>query len=117
MTPQHEDQPQNRMKKILEAGAEIAGTTAGAGAGLVLAGPEGALAGAGLGAFLSAGLKEFAGRMLSRREEARVGAACSFAAIAIQERLGSGDELRSDGFFASDERDVQQLKRRLKASF
>lgn len=46
---------------------------------------------------------EFASRLLSSREEARIGATISYAALKIQQRLDAGDIPRSDGFFSADE--------------
>jgi hypothetical protein len=40
--------------------------------------------------------------MLSKREQARVGAAFHFAAVAMQERLDAGGNYRTDGFFTDN---------------
>jgi hypothetical protein len=92
---------EQRLKKILEAGADLAGATAGAAAGFVVAGPQGALGGAALGSLLKTGLEEVTARLLSRRELVRVGATCSYAAEAVREHLEAGETIREDGFFAS----------------
>ena len=85
--------------RIIDAGAEISGGLVGAGIGLLLAGPPGALAGGGVGPTVAAGLKEAARRGLSRREEVRIGGAARCAWELITERLDAGDTFRDDGFF------------------
>ena len=59
------------------------------------------LAGGGVGPTFAAGLKEVARRVLSRREEVRIGGAARCAWELITERLDAGDTLRGDGFFGT----------------
>lgn len=90
-----------RFKRILEAGADIVGGTSGVAAGLVLAGPPGAFAGAAAGPAVASVMKDVIHRVLSRREEKRVGGVFLAASAAYQELLAEGETLRSDGFFDS----------------
>ncbi|MBZ5623209.1 MAG: hypothetical protein LAQ69_31485 [Acidobacteriia bacterium] len=89
--------------EILSAGAEIAGGAAGAAAGLMVAGPVGALIGGVGGPVLTNVLKKLGAevhrRLLGPREQQRVGAVVAFAVERIKQRLDSGEEVRSDGFF------------------
>jgi len=87
--------------RVLGAGADVTGSVAGAIAGLLLAGPPGAVGGAVAGPLLASVLREITHRILSHREDARVGGAFRAAAAGLQERLDQGDEVRDDGFFAS----------------
>jgi hypothetical protein len=91
-----------KAKCIIAAASEIAGSVAGAGLGLVVLGPAGALGGAAL--------SPVATRVISRtcldvydritgRGAARATAAAAFAATKIQQRLAEGERLRDDGFF------------------
>jgi len=85
--------------RFLTAGADITGAAYGAAAGGMLGGPVGAGLGATIGGLLGAAVKEFAHRVLSWREEVRVGATLHYVTQACNERLEAGDELRTDGFF------------------
>jgi hypothetical protein len=89
----------SRLKRVLEAGAEIAGGASGVAAGLVLAGPPGAFAGAAAGPAVASVMKDVINRVLSRREEKRVGGVFLAASVAYDELLSNGETLRSDGFF------------------
>lgn len=79
----------------------MTGSIAGAVAGMLLAGPPGAVGGAVAGPILASVLREMTHRILSHREDARVGGAFRAATARLQERLEAGDEVRDDGFFAS----------------
>lgn len=89
---------------LVNAGAEIAGSTAGAAVGLVFAGPAGALAGAAAGPILSRTLgrvaSEFGQRILGHRERVRAGAAVAFAAERLEALTRDGAAIRDDGFFS-----------------
>ncbi len=100
------DEDSTAAEEIIDIGAEIAGGVAGSAAGLLVAGPGGALAGAA-GAPLAIRALRWAGRearerVLSRREQVRAGGALAFAADEIRTRLESGDVLRNDGFFKEE---------------
>lgn len=85
--------------QLVKAGLAIAGEVAGAGVGLLSAGPPGALVGAAAGAVLGQVAEEFGQRILGRRERARAGAVIIYAASAIMDGYKAGRRLRDDGFF------------------
>jgi hypothetical protein len=85
--------------RIIDAGSQISGGLVGAGLGLLMAGPPGALAGGGLGPAFASGLKEVARRLLGRREEVRIGGALRYAYDAIKELEEGGNPIRTDDFF------------------
>lgn len=86
-------------RRIVEAGAEIAGATSGVVTGLALAGPAGAFAGAAAGPAVALVMKDVIRRVLSRREEKRVGGVFLAASSAYEELIANGATLRRDGFF------------------
>ncbi|HYX72038.1 MAG TPA: hypothetical protein VE732_04650 [Nitrososphaera sp.] len=95
-------------KSLLESGVAIAGGVAAYVAGTLIAGPiAGPIAGAAVAAAINdvakRGLGEFANRLLSSREQARVGAAFAYAVATIQNRIDAGDSPRADNFFQRDE--------------
>lgn len=96
----------NVAARIIDAGAEISGGVIGAGVGSIMTGLHGlpeALMGGGLGPTIAATIREAARRMLSRREEVRIGGAIRYACEAITERIESGESIRCDGFFDSED--------------
>jgi len=98
-----EERDEQRLRSLLEAGTDIAGGTAGALIGLGLGGPIGVVAeGAGGPALARTALylaSEIKRRMLSKREEQRIGAAIIFAGEKIRENRESGQQVRQDDFF------------------
>jgi hypothetical protein len=92
----------DRIGDLIESGSEIAGAAVGGALGL-LGGPPGVAAGAVGGVLATRALKRMGAevrlRLFGPRQEIRVGAAFAFAADEIRERLESGDEIRSDGWF------------------
>ncbi len=86
-------------RRLVNAGSDLAGSGTAAALGMLVGGPIGAFAGAAAGPLLTHTLKELATRVLSRREQVRVGATFAFAASAIRGRLEAGETLRDDGFF------------------
>ncbi len=98
-----------RISRLINAGVEVFGgtsaSTAAAALGLLVAGPAGVAIGGATGAALSMAWRklgsEIAGRLLSPREEARVGRVFGLAAAEIRERIEQGESLRGDGFFES----------------
>lgn len=94
--------------RLLSAGAELAGTGAGAAIGL-FGGPIGAVGGAVAGHLLGLVASDFATRMLSHREQVRVGAVIEFAASAIAAREVLGEVVRDDGFFDGDRSSAQEV--------
>ena len=107
-----------RGKSLVESGVSIAGSAAGSAVGAlvgtIFAGPGpgtvtgaiiGGAAGGAIGETLKKGLEEVVKRVLSCREQIRVGAVINFAAYKIKQRLDAGDKPRTDTFFTVDETD------------
>jgi hypothetical protein len=91
-----------KAESIIAAASEIAGNVAGAGLGLVILGPAGALGGAALGPVATRVIRRTCLDVydhITGRGAARATAAAAFAATEIQRRLAEGERLRDDGFF------------------
>jgi hypothetical protein len=90
-------------EELINVGSDIAGGVATTAAGLVVGGPTGALAGAASGPLVIRALRwagrEVRDRLLSHREEVRIGGALAFAAEEIRIRSERGEVPRMDGFF------------------
>ena len=94
-------------RRLIASGAEIAGgvstSLASAATGLILGGLEGAALGGAAGGGASLGLRwlgrELSARLLSPREEQRLGYVYTVAAAEIAERVEGGEQVRGDGFF------------------
>jgi len=91
------------MKRLIDVGADLVGSSTGAAVGLAMAGPVGAMVGAAAGPLLTNGIKDFAERTLSRRERIRVDTLCGYTAEAIIVRKDAGDRIRDDGFFFAEQ--------------
>ena len=97
----------DRLRVLINKGAEIAGGAAGPAVGTVigslLAGPAGAAVGGSIGAAATMAVKaighDLSSRLLSPREQARVGGVFTLAAAEIVERSQKGESVRDDGFF------------------
>jgi hypothetical protein len=93
----------DKIVKIINAGSEIIGAASGGVIGFLLGGPAGATLGGPLGIAIQktsrAIVSDVASRILSHREEVRVGATASTLVARIKERLDSGEIPRNDGFF------------------
>lgn len=93
------------IRKLIGAGAEIAGAAVGGALGFLAAGPEGAAAGGAAGAVASSVLKhvgdEISERVLSPRERMRVGGVLALVASEVKSRIDSGQVPRSDEFFTA----------------
>ena len=91
------------IRQLIDHGAEIAGGAAGAGLGLFIGGPVGAIIGGAGGPIAALTLRrigqEISERHLGTREKVRIGAVFAIAAAEIRQRLESGESLREDGFF------------------
>ena len=100
----------NRKRLLVSEVFSVAGdgtsATAGAGVGFLVGGPPGAVLGAVVGGASSRLVQklgqEFNERMLSPREDLRLGNVLALADAFIQEKLEQGETLRDDGFFDSD---------------
>jgi hypothetical protein len=104
----HDTSPMNQrrfdsIQRIIDAGSDITGATIGTIAGAILGGPPGAVVGAVTGTAISHLLRnvgnDVSQRMLSPREEVRVGAALIFGVNKVQENLDNGHQFREDDFF------------------
>ena len=93
---------ENNSLILIQTGAETFGAVIGGAIGL-LGGPVGAIGGSVAGVLISKGLSEFAGKFLSKREQARAGAAAGLTILGVQEKIDNGLVLRQDGFFNFDE--------------
>jgi hypothetical protein len=97
-----EQSEQKGLRRLREAGADLAGAMTGAGVGLI-AGPPGAFVGAAAGVAVGHVLRaigeEIGERALSPRQSERVGAVWILAGEEIAERLAAGETPRGDGFF------------------
>ena len=89
-----------KLEKFLGAGSEATGAAVGGVLGSLLGGPLGAVAGGVVGVAISRTLTEFANRVLSHREQVRVGVTAHFALLEICTRLQSGQVPRNDDFFS-----------------
>lgn len=92
-----------RLKSMINGSGDIAGAAIGGALGFMAAGPIGAGAGGAAGTFAAQMIKKIgndaASRVLSAREEVRVGGAIAIAADHIRARAARGERLRSDGYF------------------
>jgi hypothetical protein len=91
---------------FVETGAEISGAVAGAIIGGAVAGPSGSIAGAVGGTAIEKVISkigtEIKERVLSKRENKKIGATVTFTLLKIKEKLDSGKQLRDDNFFKED---------------
>jgi hypothetical protein len=98
----HEDEA-SPLKRFLAIGSEIASAMTGAGVGLVVAGPPGALAGAAISPVLERAFlklaKDFHQRVLSHREEVRIGATLAHTIESARTHSEKDEEIRGDDFF------------------
>ncbi len=100
----------DNIKKLIEMGAEIAGSAATAYVGAYFAGPLGGAVTAGASPLIISGFKkvgnEVLRRLFSERQLIRAGGATAIALQKIKYRLERDDQVRTDGFFetATEER-------------
>lgn len=91
------------IRRLINAGTEIAGGAVGGALGFFAGGPLDAAVFGVLGAAAAVALKhigeEVSERLLSPREQVRVGGVLAIAAGEISQRLERGETLRADGFF------------------
>jgi hypothetical protein len=98
-----EEEKNQRIRNLIDGGAEIAGGAVGGALGFLAGGPVGAaVLGAG-GAAAAKALKhignEACERLLGPREKVRVGGVLAVAAAQINQRIKNGEPLRDDDFF------------------
>jgi protein-arginine kinase activator protein McsA len=97
------------IRSFIEEGLHLIETAGGAGLGLALGGPVGAMAGPLAAGFIIRRFKplmrDLLERQLSGREQARVVCVWALAEASIKERLDKGELPRDDGFFSSSGKD------------
>jgi len=95
------------LRNGLALASKVSGGMAGAGVGLIMGGPPGALLGGALGPFLEHQFTRLAGEFVTRRlgdrQRVRAGAGTLLLASAIEEELAAGRSLRDDDFLDEDE--------------
>lgn len=89
----------DKIKSLITTGTEIAGNVTGGAITFLTEGLGGVALGGSLGVVISKILSDITNRLLSNREQVRVGATATYAITKVKARLNSGDELRNDGFF------------------
>lgn len=91
---------------FVEAGADITGSATGAALGGAVAGPVGSIVGAIGGTVVEKVVSkigtEIKERILSKRENKKIGAAATFALLKVEENLKDGKSIRNDNFFKED---------------
>lgn len=95
------------LRRLIDAGAEIAGGATGGILGFLAGGPAGAALFGASGAVAAMALRhignEASERLLGPREQARLGGVLALAAEEIRDRANGGESVRSDGFFDQKE--------------
>jgi hypothetical protein len=82
--------------------ADVAGSIVGAGVGLAVAGPTGAIGGAAIGPLITNAFKDVAARLLSPRERIRLDNAIEYITAGIEENMLAHKIVRQDDFFVGD---------------
>jgi uncharacterized membrane protein len=94
------------ISELIDIGSELTGSIAGSVIGLLVAGPVGSMVGSAASPLLTRILqdigKDIKNRVLSHREEVRVGATLTFAIQKIQDNLANGQSIRQDKFFRGE---------------
>lgn len=93
----------NKLITIIDKGSEIGGSVTGATIGVIIAGPIGAIGGAAVGPLIALAFNkigtEISEKLMSPREQARVGATYTLALEKISRLLENGEKVREDDFF------------------
>lgn len=93
----------DRIRKLINSGAEIAGGAVGGALVFLAEEPVEAASLGAVGAAVAMALRrlgqEASERLLGPREQVRVGGVLAIAAAEIDQRLSDGDKIRTDGFF------------------
>jgi hypothetical protein len=97
-------EPNDKLKRIINKGAEISGGVVGATLSLIIAGPIGAIGGAVVGPIISDVFQkvgyDISERILGNREQIRVGATYSLAVNKLEQNIQHGAQLRKDDFYS-----------------
>ncbi|NRT75152.1 hypothetical protein [Clostridium beijerinckii] len=86
-------------KILIDSGSKITGEIGKALVGVIPGGTFIPFLGTVVGATFQAVFSDFANRMLSKGEEIKVGAAFTFAASKLKDRMDNGDKVRTDDWF------------------
>lgn len=97
------------LQRMITAGAQLPGVALGASIGLATGDPALILSGATAGSLLSSIGGDVADRLLSPREEARIGGVLVAAAEQISYREADGQTVREDGFFEGSRSDGDEF--------
>ena len=102
---EHDDRLRIWINKVAELAGGATGSAVGTVIGSLLAGPVGAAAGGAIGSATTMVFRkigcDLSSRMLSPREQERVGGVYVLAAAEIVERCQNGEKVREDGFFGT----------------
>lgn len=100
------------IRKLISAGAEVAGGAIGGALGFLAGGPAGAAALGAAGAAAASALKhigeEASERLLAPREAVKVGGVLALIAAEVSSRTASGEKLRTDDFFKESGRSAAE---------
>jgi hypothetical protein len=94
---------EGRLEKIIARAADSLGDVSAVGISMLLsaAGPETAYIGAAAGPVVAGVAHDLAHRLMSRKEEHRLGAVMIFAMESMKELQDNGSQVRNDGFWSS----------------
>lgn len=94
---------EGNISSLIETGADISGGIAGTVLGGIVAGPVGIIIGGVSGPLITRVFKrigsEVKNRLISNREEVRIGAAFAFAINKLNQNISEGKPIRQDDFF------------------
>lgn len=95
--------PDGRLEKIIARAADSLGDVSAVGISsfLTAMGPEAAYIGAAAGPIVAGVAHDLANRIMSRKEEHRLGAVMIFAMESMKQIQDSGGQIRNDGFWSS----------------
>jgi|SRR5690606_305634 len=98
-----------KISAIIKKGSGITGASIGAGIGFMAGGPLLAAAAGGIGVAVEHALSEVANRILSNREQARVGATAQTAIFHIKLLQDLGKKVRDDDFFDGERSSAEEV--------
>jgi hypothetical protein len=96
--------PEGRLERIIATAADSIGDISAVGISALLSGvgPEASYIGAAAGPVVAGVAQDIASRVLSRKEERRLGSVIVYAAASMRQLHESGARLREDGFWSSN---------------
>ncbi|MBE9239958.1 hypothetical protein [Synechocystis salina] len=98
-----------KARTLLNKGFSITGASIGSALGFLAGGPAGAAAAGALGVVIDQTLSEVASRLLSEREQSRIGATAQSAIVKIETLKKEGRKVREDGFFDGDRSSAEEV--------